>query len=508
MFSDYKKTFIVNSLSGWGGKIFQIAYAIIVTPLLLSGLGKERYGAWVLVGQLVTYLVMLDLGVGSSVARYYARHISTNDTLSNKHLYSTTQLILALVGVAVFIISCLIRNGLADFYSIQQSIYKDFTTALILSGFCLAATLPCRVFNGILQAHHKLYCIDLAIFISSSVRFLAIIWLTLYESLNLTNLALILLAAEVLKYLIMSVMVRRLSTSAIGFSFKMVKWDMTKKIYSLGIASFLSSLLKTIRLQVPITIVGTVMGAAMVPIISIPLSLLSNVGALAGRIGTIFTAVSSELDAVGKKDRIESLNIEVTKLLLLITFAGGLLITFFAYPILNLWLKDSIDKNTIAMMSRSLLVMAVPYFVLVSLTGIKNTLMATGYHFSVALFTAVITCGCFSLFFVSPNRVINVAYIIAVTVLLISLSYVYQFSCYMDKSFWYVCKKIFFRPTSFGVLLAVSFWVVRGQFDSELPRLLCFCMMAVLAATLTAEHKQRRLIFNILRLRGDSKDDK
>ena len=507
MTDGYKRIFIVNSLTGWAGKIFQIAFALVLTPLLLAGLGAEKYGAWVLVGQFAAYLMMLDLGVSSSIARYYARHMASSDALSNKQLYSTARFILTIVGFLIVLISWFIRNYLGDFYRIEASIGADFAVAVVLSGFCLAVTLPFYVFPGILQAYHKLYYVDLSIFVSSVVNFLGVLGFYYFGRFSLTSLSLVLLVSEVAKYALMSVLAKRLAMPTAEFSFEHVSWDMTKRIYSLGIASFLAGLLKVVRQQVPITLVGRVFGLAVVPVISIPLAALTHIGALLGRVGTIFTALASELDAVRREDRIESLNFEIARLLLSVTFAGALLIIYFSFPILSLWLRNTVDKDSLALLSRCLSIMVVPYFIFVSLTGVNNTLMATGRHFRVVLANAAITAGCFCLFFVATDRVVHVAHVISITFFASSLYLVYQFSCYLGKSFRHTFTNIFGRPLCFASLLAVSFWPVRKLLSSEWLGILLFCVMAILFLALTIEQKHRRLVLKTLGLAYDAQDN-
>lgn len=498
MLSRYQKIFIVNSLAGWVNKVFQIVYMVILTPVILSSLGVEKYGAWLLVGQFITYITMLDLGVGSSIARYYARYMAQDDALSNKYLYSTSRFILVMVGIVAFLITWFIRNGIASFYDVGESMSHDFITSLVLYGLCLSVTLSFYVFIGILQAYHKLYYVDFAHSISLLANFLGVLCLKFLGQITLTNLALVVLVSEIFRYLLMLIFARNLSAGVTKFSFKHVKWEMTKKIYSLGIASFLYSSLNTIRMQLPITLVGKVLGLSMVPVISIPLQILGNIGALASRPGTILTAVSSELDAVDKKGKIEFLNIEIARLLLFVTFAGALLIVFFSRPILTLWLKGNIDKDSLLLLSTSLSIMAVPFFVFVSLAGIKNSLMATGQHFRVVLTTTAITGGCFCLFFVLMGNVINVAYIISITSLAIGLYFVYQFSCYLNKSFLYILGSIFLRPLCFIILLVISFWLVKSLLSSELLKILSFCIMAILYLVLTMERKQRAEIWSMM----------
>lgn len=507
MSDGYKRIFIINSLTGWAGKILQIVFGLVLLPLLLGGLGKEKYGAWVLVGQFTAYLMMLDLGVSSSIARYYARHMASCDALSNKQLYSTSRLLLTIVGFLIVLISWFIRNYLGDFYRIETSIGTDFAGAIVLSGFCLAVTLPFYVFPGILQAYHKLYYVDLSLFVSSVVNFLGVFGLYYFRRLSLTSLSLVLLVSEFTKYALMSVLAKRLAMPATEFSFGHVSWDMTRKIYSLGIASFLAGILKVMRQQVPITLVGRIFGLAAVPVISIPLSALTHIGAFLGRVGTIFTPVASELDAVRKEDRIEALNFEIARLLLSVTLVGALLVIYFSFPILNLWLRSTVDEDSLVLLSRCLSIVIVPYFISVCLTSVNNTLMATGRHFRVVSANAATTAACFCLFFVLTDTVVHVAGIIGTTFAVSSLYLVYQFSCYLGKSFGHVLKSIFARPLCSALLLGVGFWPVRHLLRSEWLGILVFCAMAVPLLVLTSEHKHRMLVLRALGLAYDAQND-
>lgn len=498
MVNKYLRIFIVNTFSVWGSKIFQIVYFIFLTPIILSSLGSQKYGAWVLVGQFISYLTMLNLGVSSSITRYYARYLAKDDALSNHRLCSTAGFILAIVGIIVFLAAWFMRNGLVSFYGVEKSLYMDFVGALMLLALCMGATLPFRIFIGILQAYHRIYYVDLAIFVSTILRFLGVLYLKFYGEINLTTLAIVLLFSEFFKYLVMLISAKYFSTGMAKFSFKYVSWKMAKRIYSLGLASFSSSLLKMIRTQLPITLVGNVFGLALVPVISIPLSVLRNIGAPLGRVGTIFTALASELDAVGKKETIQFLNIEATKLLLFITSAIALLLAFFSRSILSFWLGESIDQNTLALTSKSLAIIVIPFFISISTSGINSTLMATGYHFKVVLTSGIITAICFCFFFVSMNKVTNVAFILSIPYLAISLYLVYLLSCYLKKSFLYVFKNIFLRPLFFVLLLAFTFYGFKGLLQSELLKLVFFCVMVILYFFMIIEQQHRFLILKAL----------
>lgn len=70
---------VVNVISAGGSQAGILAASLVVTPVLVSGLGLRRYGLWALAGVLVNYFGLLDLGVGSSFVRFLAYHHARGD---------------------------------------------------------------------------------------------------------------------------------------------------------------------------------------------------------------------------------------------------------------------------------------------------------------------------------------------------------------------------------------------------------------------------------------------
>jgi len=70
-----RKSFFFSSLiAGYCSSAANLAYTAISVPLALHYLSKEEFGLWALVVQIGGYLMLLDLGMSSSVARFLADH--------------------------------------------------------------------------------------------------------------------------------------------------------------------------------------------------------------------------------------------------------------------------------------------------------------------------------------------------------------------------------------------------------------------------------------------------
>ncbi|MGH2361724.1 MAG: lipopolysaccharide biosynthesis protein, partial [bacterium] len=52
------------------GRLWLIGTNLLLAPLLLSYLGQDRFGVWVLYWSLLQYCLLLDMGLGSSLVKY------------------------------------------------------------------------------------------------------------------------------------------------------------------------------------------------------------------------------------------------------------------------------------------------------------------------------------------------------------------------------------------------------------------------------------------------------
>ena len=59
-----------NVLSNWTAFAFAAVTSFFLAPFIVHRLGDSAYGVWALIGSLVGYMGLLDLGVRSAVMPY------------------------------------------------------------------------------------------------------------------------------------------------------------------------------------------------------------------------------------------------------------------------------------------------------------------------------------------------------------------------------------------------------------------------------------------------------
>lgn len=93
-----------NAAASFVAKGSAAAYRIAVVPLLLWHLGAEKYGDWLVISALPSWLALSSFSLGSVASSEIALEVARGDELGAKRTYSTTVaalLLVSVVGIAI-----------------------------------------------------------------------------------------------------------------------------------------------------------------------------------------------------------------------------------------------------------------------------------------------------------------------------------------------------------------------------------------------------------------------
>src|SRR6476659_11079742 len=76
-----------------------ILSGLILTPITISAITKEGYGAWVFIASLTTLLRVLDFGISPTVIRYTAFHRGSGASQDVDALASASFAVFLLLGI-------------------------------------------------------------------------------------------------------------------------------------------------------------------------------------------------------------------------------------------------------------------------------------------------------------------------------------------------------------------------------------------------------------------------
>jgi len=144
------------------GMAVPLLVALVAIPLLIDGMGKERFGLLAIIWMGVGYFSLFDLGLGRALTRLVSERLGRNDLAHLRGLIWTAFILLAMLGIVgaalLIIFSPLLVGGALR---VPESLYGESVAAFRI----LAAGIPIVILTaglvGILEAHQRFRVIAL-----------------------------------------------------------------------------------------------------------------------------------------------------------------------------------------------------------------------------------------------------------------------------------------------------------------------------------------------------------
>lgn len=147
----------IGALLSYVNIFITLVTGLIYTPILLRMLGQAEYGLYSLIGSLVGYLSILDLGLGNTIVRYTAKNRAIGDKNSEANLNGMFMALYSVIGLLTVIIGAFLYYNLDNlFYATLTDSELDkakIMTSLLIFNF--AISFPLSVFSSHMQAYER-----------------------------------------------------------------------------------------------------------------------------------------------------------------------------------------------------------------------------------------------------------------------------------------------------------------------------------------------------------------
>jgi O-antigen/teichoic acid export membrane protein len=290
--------FVRNVLSNWGAFAFSAVVSFVLSPLVVHSLGDAAYGVWVLLGAMVGYLGLLDLGVRGAVTRYVARFRSAQDHGSASRLASTALTTFAAAGILAVALSGGLALLVDRAFHIPPALVAQARLVVVLCGLNVAASLVSGVFSGVVVGMERFDLsngLEIAI---GALRAVAIV-VALKSRAGLVGLAWVQLAATVLRGLAAAWLARRLYPE---LTLNLGQGDarLLQMIFAYGLASSVLQLTGSLVLYSDSLVIGAFLPVGMITFFAIAANLTEYARSLVSGISYTVTPMTSALEVTGQ----------------------------------------------------------------------------------------------------------------------------------------------------------------------------------------------------------------
>lgn len=270
-----KVQFVVNSVSGWILQFVVVLAGILMLPYFISRLGEQQYGIYQLAHSLIIFFMFLQLGMGPTLVRYFAKVIVNDSREEIARISSTSQFLLGGLGLLGAML-CLVSIPIfIRFYSIPSASVPATIFLFICMAISLFLNMSLIALQGIVNGANYYDLSNLINIVWNILRFVFAVILFEVQNPSISFIGLAYLLADILRYLAYYGVALKKIGKVVLFSAKYVTKTTMRSIFGFSMLNLANSIAQTVVFQAPVLLIGKFLGKEMVTAFA-PVTLITS----------------------------------------------------------------------------------------------------------------------------------------------------------------------------------------------------------------------------------------
>lgn len=137
--------------------VLNMLVGLLYTPYMLRMMGQSEYGLYSLVASVISYLTVLDLGLGNAIVRYTAKFRAEGKTTEQYEMFGMFLVLYVIIGVVAFVTGLGLYFHVDSLFGATMTL-EELDKARIMMMFLifnLAVTFPMSIFGSIITAYER-----------------------------------------------------------------------------------------------------------------------------------------------------------------------------------------------------------------------------------------------------------------------------------------------------------------------------------------------------------------
>src|SRR5678816_920604 len=136
-----------NVLSNWTALAVTTVVGFFLSPFVVHHLGNLGYGVWVIIGSLVSYMGLLDLGLRGAVTRFVSKGTAQDDHEESSRAVSGALWIRLWISLAIIVTGLFLSFTIHHIFVIPQELQLAARLAILVTAVTVGINLWCGVFG-------------------------------------------------------------------------------------------------------------------------------------------------------------------------------------------------------------------------------------------------------------------------------------------------------------------------------------------------------------------------
>jgi len=367
-------------LSTWAGLIVNGIVTILLTRVLVHGLGDFYYGLWVLVSSVLDYYGLLDMGVRYSMQRFVARYGGANERSALNETFMTGASMSACIATAAFLLCAVLLLVLPGFFSLSGQSRILFRILLTIQTVTLALDFPARIMGAYLCGLHRFDLYNGAGIVWGISRGI-VLWTVIRLGGRVTAIAIAQLILVAMMFVVYWFLVK-LADPELSLGWKHTSWARTKELIHFSFFVFVSDLGDRLRFYTGVIVISRMVSVAASTPWNVITRLMETFKMSFYPITGPLNTEANRLEGAKKLDASRNLFLRSTKICALLAFAGTTVLVLHGRDILRFWIGESFTSNY-----NVLLILTIGYCVILMQSASNVFLYVRNRHRALAAWT-------------------------------------------------------------------------------------------------------------------------
>jgi|GEM_PF-6029801 len=301
----------INMLTSLAGYILPMIVSFVTTPILLRMLGEAAYGLQSLVGVIVGYLGLMDMGLDMPIIKFLAEDRARKDTEAQNFLLNTTLQLYIGIGIIGMVIIMLLAGWFArSVFQVPEYLVDQAVTVFRLAGIgffgSVGMSWGLAVMMG-LQRFDLNYSVSVVLSTAGALFGLGVV----YAGYGLVGYVLTRTIFTMLGGPIYFLLARRLLPDF--HLYLGLHKDTLRRIIGYVGYGAINRIMRSLAGNLDKTLIGVWVGVAAAGVYAVPFLVSQSLGLMiAYALGFIFP-MASELQSLGQMDRLRDLFIRASR---------------------------------------------------------------------------------------------------------------------------------------------------------------------------------------------------
>jgi O-antigen/teichoic acid export membrane protein len=469
---------IKNVLTSWGAVGLQAAVGLYMVPFLFEKLGKEGYGLIGIIGAIIGFAEIADLGLRAALNRQLSENVAKSDSAGFRSLSSSAlalymgfALLIGAVGVVLAPALCSLFKVGAEYRDVTVLLLRTYAPLTVLVSFVtpvftagIASFMRYDLTNNVTMFSQLVVSVSLLVVLSLVDANPVILWCA------------VMALGAVIRLVIMVCMHRRICYGG-QFGARHIRWASLVPLFKLGGSMYVLQLMRMLSERMDPLIISRFLGPVGVALYQAGSRLPQMVNPIVLAAVNQLTPLTTKYHVGDNKKREQQILILGTKYTLYLGAFFSAAMILFADSFCHLWLFNKLGED-VATVARVLKMWAVVNIFMYAggsqwsiLLGKKKMKFAIGISVPLAILNIVL-----SIFLVGYTN-LGVAGVLVGTII--------KWAIYRPISIWYVARIVGFsmaqyfygaylKPCFFSLALLVSGFGLLVIFPIESWNTLCF----------------------------------